>query len=38
VSVGVATAPAADLPATLHRADQAMYQAKRAGGDAVVVS
>ncbi len=38
VSVGVATAPSADLPATLHHADQAMYQAKRAGGDAVVVS
>jgi diguanylate cyclase (GGDEF)-like protein len=34
VSVGVATAPAADLPATLHEADQAMYKAKRAGGDA----
>jgi diguanylate cyclase (GGDEF)-like protein len=34
VSVGVATAPAADLPATLLQADQAMYRAKRAGGDA----
>ena len=35
VSIGVATAPAAALSEALHRADQAMYEAKRAGGDAM---
>jgi len=35
VSIGVATAPAGSLLDALHQADQAMYAAKRAGGDAV---
>ncbi|GAA0576736.1 hypothetical protein GCM10010172_71930 [Paractinoplanes ferrugineus] len=35
VSIGVATAPADELGEALHRADQAMYDAKRSGGDAV---
>jgi diguanylate cyclase (GGDEF)-like protein len=35
VSIGVASTPAATLGAALHRADQAMYEAKRAGGNAV---
>jgi diguanylate cyclase (GGDEF)-like protein len=35
VSIGVATGTAAELTVVLHRADQAMYAAKRAGGDAV---
>ncbi|GAA2615030.1 GGDEF domain-containing protein [Paractinoplanes durhamensis] len=35
VSIGVATAAADELGEALHRADQAMYDAKRSGGDAV---
>ncbi|MFI5891599.1 diguanylate cyclase [Actinoplanes sp. NPDC051513] len=35
VSVGVATGHAADLPAALRRADEAMYRVKRRGGDGV---
>jgi len=36
VSAGVADGPADDLEAVLHRADAAMYRAKRAGRDRVV--
>jgi diguanylate cyclase (GGDEF)-like protein len=35
VSIGVASARAGDLPDALRRADQAMYRAKRRGGDGV---
>jgi diguanylate cyclase (GGDEF)-like protein len=35
VSIGVASGPPAELTALLEAADQAMYVAKRAGGDAV---
>ncbi|WP_433291505.1 diguanylate cyclase domain-containing protein [Actinoplanes sp. CA-030573] len=35
ISIGVASAPAIALDDALRRADQAMYEAKRAGGDAV---
>ena len=35
ISIGVAVAPAVALGDALHRADQAMYEAKRAGGDAI---
>jgi diguanylate cyclase (GGDEF)-like protein len=35
VSIGVASGPAVALGEALQRADQAMYEAKRAGGDAV---
>ena len=35
ISIGVAAAPAVALGDALHRADQAMYEAKRAGGDAI---
>ncbi|MEU4241739.1 GGDEF domain-containing protein [Actinoplanes sp. NPDC026619] len=35
VSIGVATSSATELGEALHRADQAMYDAKRSGGDAV---
>ncbi|WP_433360317.1 diguanylate cyclase domain-containing protein [Actinoplanes sp. CA-142083] len=35
VSIGIATAPAIALGDALLRADQAMYEAKRAGGDAI---
>jgi diguanylate cyclase (GGDEF)-like protein len=35
VSIGIATAPAVALGDALYRADQAMYEAKRAGGDAI---
>jgi GGDEF domain-containing protein len=35
VSIGVATGAASELTDVLHRADQAMYAAKRSGGDAV---
>jgi diguanylate cyclase (GGDEF)-like protein len=35
LSIGVAMAPADDLPAALERADEAMYTVKRAGGDGV---
>ena len=38
VSIGVAGAYAPDLPDTLDRADQAMYRAKRRGGDGVELS
>jgi len=33
VSIGIATGPSAAIQDTLHRADQAMYAAKQAGGD-----
>jgi diguanylate cyclase (GGDEF)-like protein len=33
VSIGIATGPSVAIAETLHRADQAMYAAKRAGGD-----
>jgi diguanylate cyclase (GGDEF)-like protein len=35
VSIGIAAAPAIALGDALYRADQAMYEAKRAGGDAI---
>jgi diguanylate cyclase (GGDEF)-like protein len=35
VSAGVASGPVDDLEAVLHRADAAMYRAKRAGRDRV---
>jgi diguanylate cyclase (GGDEF)-like protein len=35
VSIGVAAGVAADLPAAVRRADQAMYRVKRRGGDGV---
>ncbi|MEU8656891.1 GGDEF domain-containing protein [Actinoplanes philippinensis] len=35
VSIGIAVAPADELPAALERADEAMYAVKRAGGDGV---
>jgi diguanylate cyclase (GGDEF)-like protein len=34
-SIGVCSTPAADLPAGITRADRAMYDAKRAGGNRV---
>jgi diguanylate cyclase (GGDEF)-like protein len=37
VSIGIAVAPADDLPAALHRADEVMYRVKREGGDGVLV-
>lgn len=33
VSIGIATGHSVTIPDTLHRADQAMYTAKQAGGD-----
>jgi diguanylate cyclase (GGDEF)-like protein len=37
VSIGVAVASGDELPAALDRADEVMYQVKRAGGDGVLV-
>ncbi|MEU4621474.1 GGDEF domain-containing protein [Actinoplanes sp. NPDC023801] len=38
VSIGIAVASAAGLPAALCRADEVMYRVKRGGGDGVLVS
>jgi diguanylate cyclase (GGDEF)-like protein len=38
ISIGMAAAPAVALVDALQRADQAMYEAKRAGGDAIRAS